>query len=187
LFNVADETLMMKIDLQQDFFSLFGHPAHFQLDSNLLEQKYRELQAQVHPDKFSHLSETERRVSMQWATHVNEGYQILRSPLNRARYLLSLHAVDTQEESNTAMPVDFLMEQMEWRESLAEAKKNKNFSEAERIEQLVQSTKKNLEYELARQLDDLHDFNAASGIVRKLKFIERLTEEIDSAFDEMDT
>src|ERR1017187_3969450 len=113
---------MMKVDLQQDFFSLFGLPTHFQLDSNSLEQKYRALQTQVHPDKFSHLSETERRVSMQWATHVNEGYQTLRSPLNRARYLLSLHGVDTQEESNTAMPVDFLMQQMEWRETLAEAK-----------------------------------------------------------------
>ena len=185
LFNVVDETVMMKVDLQQDFFSLFELPSHFQLDSNLLEQKYRALQAQVHPDKFSHLSETERRVSMQWATHVNEGYQTLRSPLNRARYLLSLHGVDTQEESNTAMPVDFLMQQMEWRETLAEAKK-KNFSEVERIEQLVQRKKKNLEYELALQLDNLHDFNAASGIVRKLKFIERLSEEIDSAFDEMD-
>src|SRR3990172_820402 len=97
-------------DLQQDFFSLFNPPRRFQIDTTVLEQAYRDLQAQVHPDKFAHCSEAERRLSMQWATRVNEGYQALRDPLQRARYLLTLHGVDTQEESNTSMPTDFLMQ-----------------------------------------------------------------------------
>src|SRR5450631_4138042 len=122
----------MKFDLQLDFFSLFGLPKGFKIDATSLEQSYRALQAQVHPDKFSHLSEIERRFSMQWATRVNEAYQTLRSPLNRARYLLSLHGIDTREETNTAMPVDFLIQQMEWREALADAKLKKNFSEVEK-------------------------------------------------------
>src|SRR5512135_2518203 len=113
---------MMQFDFQQDFFSLFTLPARFQIDSTALEQSYRALQAQVHPDKFAHLSEAERRLSMQWATRVNEGYQTLRNPLNRARYLLSLHGIDTQEDSNTAMPAEFLMQQMEWREALEETR-----------------------------------------------------------------
>ena len=106
---------MRTADFQQDFFHLFNLPLRYQIDSAALEQSYRTLQAQVHPDKFAHLSEQERRMAMQWATRANEGFQTLRSPLNRARYLLSLQGVDTQEESNTAMPVDFLMQQMEWR------------------------------------------------------------------------
>ena len=69
-------------DFQQNFFQLFNVPSRFQTDINLLEQNYRALQAQVHPDKFAHLSESERRVSMQWATRVNEGYQTLRKPLD---------------------------------------------------------------------------------------------------------
>jgi molecular chaperone HscB len=105
---------MKSFDLQQDFFSLFNLPARFQIDTALLEQQYRALQAQVHPDKFSHLSEGERRLSVQWATRVNEGYQALRDPLHRARYLLTLHGVDTQEESNTAMPAEFLMQRGTW-------------------------------------------------------------------------
>ena len=104
---------MHTADFQQDFFHLFNLPSRFQIDNAALEQGYLALQAQVHPDKSTHLSEPERRTAMQWATRVNEGYQTLRSPLNRARYLLSLHGVDTQEESNTAMPADFLMQQIE--------------------------------------------------------------------------
>ena len=186
MFHVVDKAVNMNFDLQQDFFSLFDLPVKFQIDATLLEQNYRALQSQVHPDKFSHLSETERRLSMQWATRVNEAYQTMRSPLNRARYLLSLHGVNTQEESNTAMPVDFLMQQMEWRESLEDAKQAKNAEILDDIEQQAQHLKQILEQELARNLDNAHDYAAASGIVRKLKFIEKLAEEIGSAFDELD-
>ncbi len=173
-------------DLQQDFFSLFDFPPQFKIDAAVLEEKYRALQAQVHPDKFSHLSESERRISMQWATRVNEAYQTLKSPLNRARYVLKLQGVDTQEETNTAMPVDFLMQQMEWRETLADAKQAKNSKALAELEQQVHSLKLTLEQKLALELDSEHDYAVASGIVRKLKFIEKLTEEIGSAFDELD-
>lgn len=177
---------MQAIDFQQDFFSLFNLPRRFQIDGTALEQAYRDLQAQVHPDKFAHRSEAERRLSMQWATRVNEGYQALRDPLQRARYLLSLHGVDTQEESNTSMPTDFLMQQMEWREALEEATQAKDGAALEGLEQRVQHTVRELIEALARGLDDTHDYAAASGIVRKLKFLEKLAEEIGSAFEELD-
>jgi molecular chaperone HscB len=178
---------MMQFDFQQDFFSLFTLPARFQIDSTALEQSYRALQAQVHPDKFAHLTEAEKRLSIQWATRVNEGYQTLRNPLNRARYLLSLHSVDTQEESNTSMPTDFLMQQMEWREALEEAVQARDADELEKLEARVQHEVRFLQQQLAVDLDDTHDFAAASGIVRKLKFLEKLAEEIGSAFDELDS
>lgn len=178
---------MMQFDFQQDFFSLFTLPARFQIDSTALEQNYRALQAQVHPDKFAHLTEAEKRLSIQWATRVNEGYQTLRNPLNRARYLLSLHSVDTQEDSNTSMPTGFLMQQMEWREALEEAVQAKDADELEKLEARVQHEVRFLQQQLAIDLDDTHDFAAASGIVRKLKFLEKLAEEIGSAFDELDS
>src|SRR5512135_1786364 len=177
---------MKSFDLQQDFFSVFTLPARFQIDSTAIEQSYRALQAQVHPDKFAHLTEAEKRLSMQWATRVNEGYQTLRNPLNRARYLLSLHSVDTQEDSNTSMPTEFLMQQMEWREALEEALQAKDADELERLEQRVQHEARVLQQQLAIGIDETHDFAAASGIVRKLKFLEKLEEEIASAFDDLD-
>ena len=72
-------------DFQQNFFQLFDLPEHYRLDNAQLDQQYHALQTQVHPDKFAHLSEAERRLSMQWATRTNEAYQTLRNPIKRAR------------------------------------------------------------------------------------------------------
>jgi len=174
-------------DLQQDFFALFDLPRSFQLDSAALDLSYRELQSRVHPDKFAHLSDTERRLSVQWATRVNEAYQTLRSPLARGRYLLSLHGVDAQEETNTAMPVDFLMQQMELREALEAARQSKDMAALDEMETRVKQMIGALQQQLALALDEQRDDAAAAGIVRKLKFMEKIAEEIGAAFDELDS
>ncbi len=173
-------------DFQQNFFQLFGLAARFHVDGAQLDPHYRTLQAQVHPDKFAHLSEAERRISMQWATRVNEGYQILRNPLARARYLLSLHGVDTQEETNTAMPAAFLMQQMEWREAIEEASQACDEPALNELEARLQHEKNVLERELAVRIDDERNYPAAAETVRKLKFLEKLSAEMASAFDAID-
>ncbi len=89
------------MDLSADFFSLFELPRGFRLNLSELDSRYRDVQAQVHPDRFAHASETERRLSMQWATHANEAYQTLKKPLERAKYLLHLAGHDIQAENNT--------------------------------------------------------------------------------------
>lgn len=96
----------------QNHFELFQLPARFDVDMALLDAAYREVQGRVHPDRFVNASDAEKRVAMQWATRANEAYQTLKNPMQRARYLCELHGVDLQTESNTAMPMDFLMEQM---------------------------------------------------------------------------
>ena len=174
-------------DFQQNYFQLFRLPESFRLDGARLEQQYHELQTQVHPDRFAHLPEAERRLSMQWATRVNEAYQTLRSPIGRARYLLSLRGVDTQEESNTAMPMDFLVQQMEWREAMEEARRAQDMGELEQMEARVRQETQALHELLAARIDDERNYHAAAEGVRKLKFLEKLEEEIASAFDEIDT
>ena len=178
---------MKSLDFQQDFFQLFEIPSHFAIDSAALDQRYRDLQSQVHPDKFSHLSESEQRLSMQWSTRINEGYQTLRSPLARGRYMLSLQGVDTQEETNTAMPLDFLMQQMEWREALQEALQSKDMDALDGLSDNNRKEIKTLQQQLGTQLDESHDHLAAAGSVRKLRFLEKLAEEISSAYDELDS
>jgi len=178
---------MKSLDLQQDFFQLFELPLRFEIDNILLDQRYRDLQTQVHPDKFSHLSESEQRLSVQWATRVNEGYQILRNPLARGRYLLSLQGVDTQEESNTTMPLDFLMQQMEWREALQDVLQSKDVDALDVLSERTRKEMRSLQQQLGVQLDESHDLLAAAGTVRKLRFLEKLAEEIASAYDELDS
>lgn len=173
----------MRPDFSKNHFELFGLPVAFSIDSARMEQAYRDIQTQVHPDKFAHLSEQERRLSMQWATHANEAFQTLKKPLARARYLLSLHGVDTGEESNTAMPVDFLMEQMEWREAIAEAKASQDNGELERLHDRLRKETRQQHLELEKLIDAAADYAAAAGLVRKLKFMEKLGEEIDNALE----
>jgi molecular chaperone HscB len=173
-------------DLQQDYFRLFDLPPDFALNLTRLEHAYRALQMQVHPDTVAHLSDAERRLAMQYSTRVNEGYQTLRNPLRRGRYLLSLRGVDTQEETNPAMPLDFLMAQMNWREEIADARASANADALEAIEQRLRTETRLLENQLAIALDDAADNALAAELVRKLRFMEKLAEEIHSAYDALD-
>jgi molecular chaperone HscB len=145
-----------------------------------LERSYREIQSQVHPDRFAHAGDAERRASLQWTTRVNEAYRTLKSPVQRGKHLLELHGVDVAFETNTAMPREFLMQQMELREQLEEA------SEAKALDALragLQKSKRSLEGEIADAIDAKKDYQLAAGLVRKLMFLERLDEEIDSGYE----
>ncbi|HYR05430.1 MAG TPA: Fe-S protein assembly co-chaperone HscB, partial [Gallionella sp.] len=156
------------------------------MDMVQLEQRYRVLQALVHPDKYAHLSDAEQRLAIQRATLVNEAYQALRSPLRRARYLLSLHGVDIQEENNTVMPLDFLMAQMEWREAVIEAQQARDIAALAQLETRLKHETRELEAQLAVKIDAEKDYMAAAGLVRKLRFMEKLAEEIHAAYDAID-
>lgn len=173
-------------DFQQNFFQLFGLAQSFQLDAPSLERQYRAMQMVVHPDKFAHLPDADQRVAMQQATFVNEAYQTLRSPLRRARYLLKLNGVDTQEETNTAMPMDFLVAQMEWREAVIAAQQARDANALGELQTRMQAETGGLEAQLADKIDAGKDYAAAAELVRKLRFLEKLAEEIHAAYDEID-
>lgn len=175
-----------EFNFQHNHFQLLGLPAVFRLDTAKLELVYRALQTQVHPDKSAHLSDAEQRLAMQRSTQVNEAYLTLKSPIRRARYLLLLQGVDTQEETNTAMPLEFLMVQMEWREAVVDAEKARDLGALEQQGARMKRETRELEAGLAVKIDDEHDYVVAAGLVRKLRFMEKLAEEIDSAYDEID-
>ena len=169
------------MDLTADFFSLFELPRAFRLNLSELDSRFRDVQAQVHPDRFAHATEAERRLSMQWATHANEAYQTLKKPLERAKYLLHLAGHDIQAENNTAMPADFLMEQMEWREAVMEARGGRDHHELEHLYLRLQNDIRSSYDELGELLDDRQDAAEATDRVRRLMFLEKLLYEIDDA------
>lgn len=177
---------MESFDFSQDYFNLFGLSRCFRVDVAGLEVQFRALQAQVHPDKSAHLSDAEQRLAMQRSTLVNEAYQTLKRPIRRARYLLSLQGVDTQEETNTVMPVDFLMAQMDLREAVEDALRAQDMSALDKQAAQLKTDTRALEAELSEQIDTVQNYQAAAGLVRKLRFMEKLAEEIASAYDELD-
>jgi molecular chaperone HscB len=173
------------MNLNQNHFELFGLPARFAVDATALEARYHELQREVHPDRFAAAPDAERRVSMQLATRVNEAYQTLKSPLKRAVYILQLRGVDPKFETNTAMPAEFLMEQMSWRERIEAG--------AEKPESLLQlqaglrNESRKIYETLHSQLDEGRNDEGASQTARKLMFYEKLAEEIDDKLAELET
>jgi molecular chaperone HscB len=175
-----------RLESRQNHFELFGLAPSFRIDKAQLDQQFRALQSLVHPDKSAHLPDTEQRLAMQRATLVNEAYQIVQSPLKRARYLLQLQGVDTQEESNTAMPLDFLMEQIEWREAVSEAQAKRDAQALDELETRMQQETRSLEAQLEDNIDVTYDYAAAAGLVRKLRFMEKLAEDIHEAYDALD-
>jgi molecular chaperone HscB len=140
----------------------------------------------VHPDRFAHAGDAERRASLQRTTRVNEAFQVLRHPVSRAAHLLALHGVDVAFETNTAMPQPFLMQQMELRESLESAVAARDASQLARIQKGLAADKASLEKQLAERIDRDRDYAAAAGLVRELQFLEKLEAEIDAAYETLE-
>lgn len=177
----------MSIDLQQDFFALFGLPRRFRIDEAALELAYHDLQGQVHPDRYANLPDVEKRLSMQWATRVNEGFRTLRKPLARAQYLLELAGIDVGLHTNTAMSSAFLMEQMEWREAVEEARAAGESEELTQLHHRLRQHSREVFDELEHAIDERQDFNAGAEIVRRLMFMEKIQHEIDDALEALET
>ena len=172
----------MKLD--DDDFTLFGLPEAFALDARQLDQRWRELQAQVHPDRFAVEGAASQRIAMQWAMRVNQAYQRLKDPLQRAAYLCERRGAPIDAERNTAMPQAFLMQQMAWREALDEAT-----SEAE-VQALADEVARHEGEGLGRLqalLDTQHDVAAAAAQVRSLMFVARFREDIDQRLETLES
>ena len=171
------------LNFAADHFTLFGLPRAQSLDLESLERSFRAIQAQVHPDKHAHASAADRRLAMQWATRINEAFQTLKSPGKRARYLLQLLGHDPQVESNTAMPVEFLMSQMELREAVGEARTAADEAALDDVRlRLLNEIRGDYE-RLAGLIDMSKDYTAAADLVRQLMFQEKLLNEIDDALE----
>jgi len=164
----------MKLD--SDDFELFGIERRFTLDRSALDVRWRALQAEVHPDRFACEGAAAQRVAMQWAVRVNEAYRRLQDPLKRAAYLCELNGATIGAENNTAMPADFLMHQLEWREALDDAHAA---SEVGAIADQVTAHRDAALERLRHALDEAHDYSGAAQQVRALMFVERFADDID--------
>ena len=166
----------------KNHFELFQMPVMFEIDTQQLDAAYREVQGRVHPDKFVTATDAEKRVAMQWATRANEAYQTLKNPLKRAMYLCEMNGVDLATESNTHMPTAFLMQQIEWREALDDARDAKNQSALEQLEnELIQ--KRALLLSLVTQHLNAAQYNDAGEPVRQLMFVEKFGDEVGRVFE----
>jgi molecular chaperone HscB len=170
------------ISLQANDFALFELPQQFALNRAQLDERWKALQREAHPDRFAAEGAAAQRVAMQWSVRINEAYQRLKDPLKRAAYLCELQGAAVQAENNTAMPASFLMQQMAWREALEE---QAQMSELQALADEVAAERKRVQEVLAQLLDVQRDAQAAVGQVRALMFIERFAQEVNAKLDDL--
>ena len=161
-------------------FDLFGLPMRFAQDRVALDARWKALQTEVHPDRFASEGGTAQRVAMQWAIRVNEAYQRLKDPLKRAAYLCELHGAPIGAENNTAMPGAFLMQQMEWREALDDAR---DLAAVSALLTQVDTHRRAALAQLEATLDHEHDYAAGAQQVRALMFVERFAADVDQRLE----
>lgn len=169
-----------------NYFELFGLKPVFNIELGTLENNFRKIQSESHPDRFVTASAVDKLSAMQRATLANEAYLSLKNPAHRAQYLLELHGITAISETNTAMPTDFLMQQMEWREATEDALSTKNIEALESLLAKIRIEEKSLQAELINFLDEKQDYAAATEATRKLIFMEKVSEDINRAIEQLD-
>ena len=165
------------MNLNDTDFELFAVPATFAQDRARLDARWKELQREAHPDRFAAQGAAAQRVAMQWSVRINEAYQRLKDPIKRASYLCQLNGSPIDAENNTAMPADFLMQQMEWREELDEVQDDAG---ADKLRDEVDAGRARALSSLDWLIDEKGDYPGAARQVRALMFIERFAEDIEA-------
>ena len=172
------------MNLQSTDFELFELATRFVQDPQLLDARWKDLQRQAHPDRFAAQGAAAQRVALQWSVRINEAYQRLRDPLRRAAYLCELHGAPVNAQNNTTMPMQFLQQQVGWREALDDA------ASAEALAQLEAEVRRSQAQgllALERLLDLEQDFPAAVAQVRGLMFFQRFLQDLHARAERMET
>ena len=169
-YKVSEEVVV-------NYFELFSLPDVFSIDKTGLSQTYRDLQKQYHPDKFAMQDDRTKLQAMQKSTEINDAFQTLKDSCLRAQYLLKLNGLDIELEQRTLQDTEFLMQQMEWREKIADFTANDE-DEIEAFNQEISVLVNGLEADITKALD-AGQFEETANFVRKLKFMLKLQVELE--------
>jgi len=169
----------MTLHLQSDDFELFCLPRRFAQDASVMQARWKQLQRQAHPDRFAAQGALAQRLAMQWSVRINEAWQRLKDPLKRAAYLCELRGAPINAENNTAMPAEFLMQQIQWREALDACSGSPDGKALDALADEVRQTEHRLLAACAHLLDEADDASAAAAQVRALLFVTRFARDIE--------
>ena len=168
----------------QNYFELFDLETSFFIDDSILKESYQREIARFHPDRFASKTDSEKLQALQNTSLLNTAFESIKSPLNRASYLLTLEGIDAFDERDTSMDHDFLISQIELREELELLKLKQNADDLEdyldKVEEQIQS-KIDL---ISDAFKEDKDHTEIKKDVRELKFYEQLLNESSKLMDE---
>ncbi|UOO81098.1 Fe-S protein assembly co-chaperone HscB [Uruburuella testudinis] len=162
------------------YFTLFQLEPRFDIDTASLEQTYHTLAARFHPDKFAATSAFEQKQAMMMSSAVNEAYRILKSPIDRAAYLLKQHNIDADAPEHTSFAAEFLMQQMEWRETLEDARAQNDEAALAALDAEIRHEQTALQQNLQTAFAQTQ-YEQAAALVRQGRFLNKLRQEIYAA------
>lgn len=159
------------------YFTLFQLEPQFDIDTDSLEQNYRTLAARFHPDRFASASAFEQKQAVMMSSTVNEAYRTLKNPTDRAAYLLRQQGIDADAPEHTSFAPEFLMQQMEWRETLAEARGGQDQTALPALDKEISGAQQELWRDL-REAFRRQQYEDAAQLVRQGRFLDKLKKEI---------
>ena len=169
----------------RNFFDVFSIPATFQVNLIVLADQYRELQAQVHPDRVAGGSEQEKLQAIQATSFLNEAYETLRSPQRRAAYLLELQGIDVNQVDQTDLSPKLLMEQIELREQLEELPRDESaLGKLEQLRENIEHRQIECQNQFAQGING-RDLTAAKEYYYKMQYFAKLAAEIESIEEDL--
>ncbi|EFI23910.1 Fe-S protein assembly co-chaperone HscB [Neisseria sp. oral taxon 014 str. F0314] len=161
------------------YFTLFQLEPQFDIDTDSLEQNYRTLAARFHPDRFASASAFEQKQAVMMSSTINEAYRTLKNPTDRAAYLLRQQGIDADAPEHTSFAPEFLMQQMEWRETLAEARGGQDQTALPALDKEISGAQQELWQDL-REAFRRQQYEDAAQLVRQGRFLDKLKKEISN-------
>ena len=167
-----------------DYFALFALQPAFAIDTAALAVTYRQLAKDVHPDRFASATAAEQRQAVERAAELNEAFQTLKSPTQRALYLLRLQA-DLPEET-TIQDGEFLLQQMEWREQLEDLQEQADLQALERFIGELQQARSKIDHAFALCIEDPQQRLQAERLARRMQFLDKMFYEVRQLEERLD-
>jgi molecular chaperone HscB len=143
-----------------DYFAFFGLPRALGIDTKDLEQRFRALSRQLHPDFYCNAAPTERLASLERSAYLNDAFRTLRDPVDRLEYLLKLegYAPKGSRQASALVPPSLLEEVFELNAEL-EAIQDLRTSgaPADEVAARLAAARQPIEANLDRHDRELHD------------------------------
>jgi len=168
----------------QNYFQLFDLETSFFVDDEALYKAYQAQVTKFHPDNFATKSQAEQLQALQSTSLLNSAYTALKTPLNRASYLLNLEDVDPFDEKDTNMDANFLVSQIELREQLEDIKELQDNKVLDNFIQRVQDFINDNVASISEAFSQSRDLQEIKKLVRELKFYDQLNKEANRLMDE---
>ncbi len=160
-------------------FTLLGFEPALELDASELNSRFERLRTEFHPDKFSQGSALERRLAVQRAADINAAYAALSNPLARAQLYFALRGI-TLDEARSMDDAAFLMQQMELREALEEARDDEARQALHHeVSRLWAQCWQNLRSAAEVIVEDIKNASSVQRDLQRLQFLQRLLQQIE--------